>query len=162
MKSCKVDTQGFVTTAAAFTELTAESYRSAAQIYLHCRLLRKPRRDPEVQSALKVLLQCIKISPKSGTLYTAQASLFGPVIAGCVAIADEDREIVRDYFLSAMEGPRGNVPPVWRAMKNIWSWLDDEFVEDAVDDNLPLSQRRTWWESMVARVMDEEGRMSLT
>lgn len=162
MQSCKVDVQGLITDATAFTDLTAESYRCAAQIYVHCRLLRKPRRHPDVQSALKILLRCIEITPKTGTLYTAQASLFGPLIAGCVAVTDRDRGIVRGYFKLVVEGPRGNVPPVWRAMQDLWLWLDEEFVEDAVDDNLPLFQRRAWWESMVARVMDGEGRLSLT
>ena len=159
---CVLDDKGLVTNATTSTELTAESYLASAKIYLHCRLLRKPRRHDDVQSALKVLLRCTKMLPLSGTLYTAQTSLFGPVIAGCVALTEEDRNIVREYFVGAMEGPRGNVPPVWRSMQETWRWLDESFEEDHVDDSVPIGVRTAWWEAMVERVTEREGRMSLT
>ncbi|KAL8851386.1 MAG: hypothetical protein Q9221_003657 [Calogaya cf. arnoldii] len=161
-RSCEVDDKGLVTDATAFTELTAESYLAAAKIYLHCRLLRKPRKHDDVQYALKVLLRCTKMLPLSGTLYTAQTSLFGPVIAGCVAISDEDRNIVRGYFLGALEGPRGNVPPVWRSMQETWRWLDESCREGNVDDSVPIGERHSWWETLVQRIKHREGRMCLT
>ena len=151
-----------MTDATAFTDLTAESYLASAKIYLHCRLLRKPRRHDDVQSALKVLLRCTEMLPLSGTLYTAQASLFGAVIAGCVALKEDDRKVVRRFFLGAMEGPRGNVPPAWRSMQETWRWLDESFEEDPVDDSVPIGARTAWWEAMVKRVTEREGRMSLT
>jgi len=38
LESCELDENGKVTTATKVTELVAESYVAAAQIYLHCRL----------------------------------------------------------------------------------------------------------------------------
>ena len=40
LDSCKLDEDGKVTTEAKVTELIAESYVAAAQIYLQCRLFR--------------------------------------------------------------------------------------------------------------------------
>jgi Fungal specific transcription factor domain len=141
--------------------LNAESYVASAQIYLHCRLLRKPRRHPEVQAILRNLMRCIDLVPLEGPLYTAQDSLLGPAIAGVVAVREEDREIIRQQFIELLDGPRGNDTPVYRTLEDLWEWLDTELEEDDVDDRRPIAERRPWWETVVDRIMEKEGRLSL-
>lgn len=159
--SCVLDETGKVVDAAMSIALNAESYVASAQIYLHCRLLRKPRRHPEVQAALSNLMRCIDLVPLDGPLYTAQDSLLGPAIAGFVAVRDEDRGIIREQFEYLLDGPRGNDTPVWRTLEDLWPWLDTELDEDDVDDSRPIAERTAWWETMVDRIMEREGRLSL-
>ncbi|CAN9156882.1 unnamed protein product [Alternaria alternata] len=62
LDSCELDENGKVSTAVKTTELLAESYVAAAQIYLYCRLMRKSRRHPHVQLIVDQLLQ-INVPP---------------------------------------------------------------------------------------------------
>ncbi|KAM5464524.1 hypothetical protein MferCBS49748_005408 [Microsporum ferrugineum] len=55
LRSCDLDETGKVQTATKVTELTGETWVAAAQIYLYCRLLRKPRYHPDVQKSVKTL-----------------------------------------------------------------------------------------------------------
>ncbi|KAF2458504.1 fungal-specific transcription factor domain-containing protein [Lineolata rhizophorae] len=164
----ELDGNGKVTTPTKVTELIAESYSAAAQIYAHCRLLRKPRNHPLVQDILSRLCRYIDWMPTSGPLFTAQAPLLSVFIAGTVAFRPESRRIVRDWMESVSSGTRGNVPPAWRAMQFLWAWMDADqsrifdgqgYVEEpfALVGFLP-----TWWEAMVNELSQREGRLNLS
>lgn len=85
-----------------------------------------------MQALLRRLLRTIEYQPTSGELFTAQTPLFSVVIGGIVAYNTEDREVICEWFDPICEGSRGNVPPAYMALKQIWAWLDEE--EDGNDD----------------------------
>lgn len=131
LASCVLDQDGKVSCAVAVNELTAESYVAMAQIYLQCRVfrygftsvlnnpqtlgfhrllrcpVRKSRRHTDVQSSLRVLLQCISRLPTSGFLYTAQGAVLRTLVAGIVAVDPQHRDIIRGLFVKTVKGPRG-------------------------------------------------------
>ncbi|KAL8714149.1 MAG: hypothetical protein Q9220_001877 [cf. Caloplaca sp. 1 TL-2023] len=111
LASCELNIDGKIDSSIKMTELTGETYVEAAQIYLHCRLFRKPRKHPVVQERLNVLLRCIERTPATGELFTAQAPLFPVFIAGLVAFRAEDRQVVRDWFEATLSGSRGVSTP---------------------------------------------------
>ena len=157
LASCELDEDGHVETATKVTELTAESYACCARIYLLCRLLRRPREDPEVQQNLKLMLPCIDRCPSFGPLFTAQTPLFSVFIAGIVAISPEDRRIIEKWFVPVIEGARGCVPPAQRGLQCIWDWIDS--------GNLAGSERdeaKPWWERMCDTLYKQEGRLNLS
>ncbi|KAJ9622203.1 hypothetical protein H2204_011635 [Knufia peltigerae] len=158
------DEHGKICTDALSVALNADSYVLAAQIYILCRLFRKPRRHPDVQSRLHTLIRWTDYLPLDGPLYTAQDSLYGLAIAGFIAIEPEHRDVVEGQFCPLLMGPRGNDPPVWRVTEALWRWLDEAGIEDdpTETDNITLSQRKPWWEDMVAWIMDTQGRLSLS
>ncbi|EFR05452.1 hypothetical protein MGYG_08464 [Nannizzia gypsea CBS 118893] len=106
LQSCDRDANGKVTTAAKVTELTGETWVAAAQIYLHCRLLRiraeneyrKPRHHPDVQRTAKTLWKCVTRMPYSGSLFTSQAPFCPIFIASLVSIEKKDRMIAEEWF----------------------------------------------------------------
>ncbi|KAF2174960.1 hypothetical protein K469DRAFT_530027, partial [Zopfia rhizophila CBS 207.26] len=126
LTACKsrLDSNGKSTSEADVTDLTAESYRIAAKIYIKCRALRRPRQDRTVQDLLSTLLDCIKMQPTSGDLFTAQTPLFAVFIAGIVAYQSDHRDVIWRYFeeTGPEEGSRGNVKPAAEALKSIWEW----------------------------------------
>lgn len=158
------DESGKVQTAALSVALNADSYVLAAQIYLLCRLFRKPRRHPDVQSRLRTLVTWTDYLPLDGPLYTAQDSLYGLAIAGFIAIEPEHRAVVEGQFCPLLMGPRGNDPPVWHVTEKLWRWLDEAGIEDDPEDtdDKPLAERKPWWETMVAWIMDTQGQLSLS
>ena len=160
-KSQVLDISGKLCHAAHVVDFTAHGYLVSAELYLHCRLLRKPRRHPDVQMKLQELLDCTKNIPLSGHLYTAQVSLLGPVIAAIVAVREEDRAYLKHHFTFLLDGPRGNVPPCWRMVQDLWEWMDNDLLESNINDELPLAQRPAWWEEVVTRIREKEGRLSL-
>ena len=62
-QSCVLDETGKIYSAATSCELTAESYVATAEMYLHCRLLRKPRKHPNVQRRLQDLIKILEYLP---------------------------------------------------------------------------------------------------
>lgn len=158
--SCVLDEDGKIFSAVSSCELTAESYVATAEIYLHCRLLRKPRIHPDVQRRSQDLLKILKYLPLRGKIYTSQNSIFAVVMAGLVAISEEDRDIVREFY-GKKPDERSAATPSWRVLNDIWRWLDEQPVEDPQDDTIPMPDRRAWWELMVQRIMRNEGRISL-
>ena len=159
-QSCVLDENGKIFSAVSSCELTAESYVATAEIYLHCRLLRKPRRHPDVHDRLQDLLKILRYLPLSGVIYTSQNSIFAIVMAGLVAVTEEERDIVRDFYGKKPE-ERSAADPSWRALNDIWQWLDNDLQEDSVDNSRPMRERLAWWELMVGRIMANEGRISL-
>ena len=159
-QSCVLDETGKIYSAVTSCELTAESYVATAEIYLHCRLLRKPRKHPDVQKRLEDLIKILQYLPLKGVIYTSQNSLFAVVVAGLVAVTEYDRRVVCDFY-GKKPDERSASEPSWRALNDIWHWLDDELQEDSVDDGRPLPDRLAWWEIMVDRIMKNEGRISL-
>jgi transcription factor-like protein len=109
MSSCaaNLNEEGKVGTIREVTELTAESFVAAAQIYLHCRLFKKPRSHPDVQEPIERLFKCTAWMPHKGSLFTAQAPLLPAWIAGIIASTPEQRDIVRDRFETVIGGSRG-------------------------------------------------------
>lgn len=177
LDSCvlELDEAGKVTTKEKVTDLVGESYVAAAQIYLQCRLFRRRRTSPIVQSLLRKLLRTVELQPTSGKLFTAQTPLFSVVIGGIVAYKPEDRKVIRDWVDPICVGSRGNVPPAWRAMQFIWEWLDEceDDSEEEVDDELDEDgdydmQARdvrdncdAWWETLVGELSARYGRVNL-
>jgi hypothetical protein len=59
---------------------------------------RRPRRHPKVQQPLKVLVECVRRMPSTGTLFTSQSPLFPVFIMGFVAVDEDDRDVARKWF----------------------------------------------------------------
>ena len=158
--SCVLGPDGKIFSAISSCELTAESYVATAEIYLHCRLLRKPRGHPDVQKRLQDLLRILKYLPLRGIIYTSQNSIFAIVMAGLVAITEDDRDIVREFYVDKID-ERSAAEPSWRVLVDIWRWLDKDLEEDLPNDSTSVPERLAWWELMVQRIMHNEGRISL-
>jgi hypothetical protein len=156
-----VDENNKVTEAGLSVALNAESYVASAQIYLLCRLFRLPRRHPEVEAKLEMLFKCVDLVPLDGPLYTAQDSLYGLAMVGLVATKETHRQMVRQQFMEVTATSRGNTPPIWRMVQNLWNWLDTDLVEEDSVDQRSIVHRIPWWESMADRIMVTEGRLSL-
>ncbi|KAE9378263.1 hypothetical protein N431DRAFT_461797 [Stipitochalara longipes BDJ] len=163
LTSCVLDTNGQVNCPAKITELTGETWVAAAQIYLQCRVFRRPRSHPAVRDSLNILLRCVERMPYSGPLFTSQSPFFPIFIMGIVSYIEEDRKVVRDWFENVLLGVgcRSSVPPVWEALKSLWEWIDTELIEDANDFDGPIGQRTPWWEQMVDRLTTTSGLLSL-
>ncbi|CAN9080312.1 unnamed protein product [Alternaria alternata] len=150
LDSCELDENGKVSTAVKTTELLAESYVAAAQIYLYCRLMRKSRRHPHVQLIVDQLLQIGRV-----------------FVAAIVAVEPRHRDIVQTWFEELCHGTRGNVPPVWRTVQYIWNWLDarhgpSEAAGLDVSDITKIDPNaEPWWEDMVAEIYEREGKLNL-
>lgn len=54
-----------------------------------------------------------------------------------------------------------SVPPVWTAVQNLWTWLDNELQEEEYDEDLAIGDRRAWWEDMVDELVEKNGILSL-
>ncbi|OAL73298.1 hypothetical protein A7D00_3073 [Trichophyton violaceum] len=164
LRSCDLDKNGKVQTATKVTELTGETWVAAAQIYLHCRLLRKPRHHPDVQKTAKVLWKCVTMMPYSGTLFTSQAPFCPIFIASLVSIEKKDRMIAEEWFTTVgLKGKcRSSVPPVWAAVQAMWTWMDGGGVSHVFDEGVPVHKRPSWWESMVDQLIATVGYVSLT
>ncbi|KAH8590662.1 fungal-specific transcription factor domain-containing protein [Bisporella sp. PMI_857] len=165
--SCEL-VDGKVTTREKVTELIAESYVAAAQIYLHCRLFRRRRNDKIVQAFVHDLLRNIDMQPTSGPLFTAQTPLFSIFIAGIAASQPKHRDIIRNWFIPVCTDSRGNVPPTWDAMQRIWEWVDEydlahPYNKDTGSDPPAISQDNSdaWWEELVEKIRVDYGRMNL-
>jgi hypothetical protein len=50
---------------------------------------------------------------------------------------------------------------VWTAIKNLWTWLDNDLKEQVYDEDQPIGDRRPWWEDMVDKLVRENGVLSL-
>ncbi|EGD94244.1 hypothetical protein TESG_01765 [Trichophyton tonsurans CBS 112818] len=164
LRSCDLDENGKVQTATKVTELTGETWVAAAQIYLHCRLLRKPRHHPDVQKTVKILWKCVTLMPYSGTLFTSQAPFCPIFIASLVSISKKDRMLAEEWFTTVgLKGKcRSSVPPVWAAVQAMWTWMDGGGVSHVFDECVPVHKRPPWWESMVDHLIATVGYVSLT
>ncbi|KFY34675.1 hypothetical protein V494_06556 [Pseudogymnoascus sp. VKM F-4513 (FW-928)] len=162
--SCDLDANGKVNCPAKVTELTGETWVAAIQIYLHCRLFRRPRSHPLVQERLGLLLRCVERMPYDGPLFTSQAPFFPIFLAVIVSIREEDYNVVNRWFEQIVSGAgcRSSVPPVWPVVKSLWKWLDVSIVNETYDEEVPIGQRRAWWEEMVEYLIEKEGWLSLT
>lgn len=51
-----------------------------------------------------------------------------------------------------------SVPPLYQALKRIWSWMDAEVKLPFQPTSLPesLGQRHPWWETLVTKVHEKE------
>ncbi|KAK0659141.1 fungal-specific transcription factor domain-containing protein [Cercophora samala] len=162
--------KGKVTTETKVTELIGESYVAAAQIYLQCRVFRRRRDDPVVKELLNRLILTVQYQPISGPLFTAQTPLFALFIGGLVAYDQHDRRAISSWFDPICNGPRGNVPPAYEALKYAWGWLDsyerrrgkvaeraldDDAIEggaDSDDEEAEIWENKDpWWEKLVKR-----------
>ncbi|PGH15722.1 hypothetical protein AJ80_05430 [Polytolypa hystricis UAMH7299] len=161
--SCTLDANGHVQTIVKVTELTAEAWRAAAQIYLQCRFFRLPRTHPEVLKFLSVLCRCIERMPSSGPLFSSQAPFFTIFLIGLVAVHDEHRRVARQWFNVVVDGAscRSSVPPIWQVIQDMWAWMDAELVDQLFDDELPIGERDAWWEKVVDRLLQTAGLLSL-
>lgn len=80
------------------TDLIAESYSAAAQIYLQCRLFKRPRTHEALKEPIARLMKCVAWTPVSGPLFTAQAPLFAVFVGGVTALTLEERNVIRRWF----------------------------------------------------------------
>lgn len=153
-------------------ELTAECYVLSAQLYLQCRLFRKPRRDAVVQKTNQKLLKCIDYMPTSGPTYTAMVPLFSIWVSATVAIDPRDRAIIRKYYTTALKRTRGTGPPARDATYKVWEWQDTILArEEELDGDIKrdpdagaeisIGQKRAWWEEMVSVVKAHTGILNL-
>ncbi|KFY16397.1 hypothetical protein V492_01382 [Pseudogymnoascus sp. VKM F-4246] len=151
LASCDLDANGKVNCPAKVTELTGETWVAAIQIYLHCRLFRN--QEAPISST------------SSGTTQPAPSAPFFPIfLAAIVSIREEDYNVVNGWFEQIVSGAgcRSSVPPVWPVVKSLWKWLDVSIVNETYDEEVPIGQRRAWWEEMVEYLIEKEGWLSLT
>ncbi|KAK0744873.1 fungal-specific transcription factor domain-containing protein [Apiosordaria backusii] len=175
LDSCELDENGKVATNVKVTELIGESYVAAAQIYLQCRVFRRRRDHQIVKELLDRLILTIKYQPISGPLFTAQTPLFAVFIGGLVAYEQDDRRAISAWFDPICEGPRGNVPPAYEALKYAWRWQDDyerrrgKVAQRAQDDGPGegsdgeevWENTDPWWEKLVRAMTSKCGRINL-
>ena len=107
LDSCELDENGKIFTAVKTTELLAESYVATAQIYLYCRLMRKSRRHPHVQSIVDRLLWIVDRMATSGPHFTAAHAQVRVFVGATVAVEQKHRDIVRAWFEDLVHGTRG-------------------------------------------------------
>jgi hypothetical protein len=119
---------------------------------------RLPRNDPAVMQQLGDLAHCIKIMPTSGNNFTAQAPLFPVFLLGLVSTIHEHKHVAQSWFEQVVETPvRSSVPPLYRALKRIWSWLENETeLPSPSKESQPIYKRKPWWERLVARIQKKE------
>jgi hypothetical protein len=171
LESCDMGPDGKVSDPKV-TELTAECYVASAEVYLQCRLFRRPRIDPIVQDLAQRLLICAQRLPTDGQAFTAMAPMFSIFVAGLIIFRDEDHEIIRNWFVRVIKGTRGNVPPAWQALQTVWTWQDSTLQAEELwdihttsgevfDDDMMVAQRRAWWEEMVWEIDRSVGKMNL-
>jgi hypothetical protein len=91
LESCVLNDNGLVMTVAEVTNLIAESYAAAAQIYLQCRLFKRPRKHEALKDRIPRLMKCVAWTPVKGPLFTALAPLFSAFIGGIAALTIEER-----------------------------------------------------------------------
>jgi len=163
LDSCALDADGLVDSLAKATELTAEAWVQTARIYLQCRFFHLPRSHPSVQGPLKILLICIERMPRSGRLFTSQSPFFPVFIMGLISQQPEQRRVVRNWFEEVLSRApaRSSVPPVWRVLQDTWDWMDDNLLDDPNVDETAIGERNAWWERVVDRLVEREGRLSL-
>ncbi|KEY72242.1 hypothetical protein S7711_00241 [Stachybotrys chartarum IBT 7711] len=187
-----LDDNGHVTTEAHVTELIAESYAAAAQIYLQCRFFRavsnvhadarnisdsRRRSDPVVQRILARLIKTIQWQPTFGRLFTAQTPLFSVFIGAMVAYKHEHRAALRAWFDSICQRSRGNVEPIYEVTKHVWKFLDEYEAAKALNgdstsewsdlggkdvDRVASNNSDAWWEHVAAELSSRYGRINLS
>ena len=60
-----------------------------------------------------------------------------------------------------------NVPPVWRAVKSMWAWLDEKFEDSESKEQVWSAECEVevesdaWWEEMVHDIFQKEGKLNL-
>ena len=149
-----------IDTDASMTDVTAEAWRLATIIYLQCRALRLSRNHPDVVLNLDDLAKCISITPTSGQHFTAQAPLFPVFLLGILATVPEHEAVSIQWFEEVLETPvRSSVPPLYTALKHIWSWIDREIplsLPHDPDISPSIHLRDPWWETLVQHVLEQE------
>ena len=142
------------------TDVTAESWRLTAVLYLQARVLRLPRNHPDVMGIIEDLANCIAVMPTSGTHFTAQAPLFPVFLLGIMSATEEHRAVSRNWFDEVLRTPvRSSVPPLFAALQQVWGWIDNVIpcpADPVTDAEQPIHQRRAWWEELVHRVLRDE------
>ncbi|KAL7904509.1 fungal-specific transcription factor domain-containing protein [Trichoderma velutinum] len=139
-----------ITEAGIMTEVTAEAWRITAMIYLQCRVLKLSRWEKEVVGNLSDLAHCIRITPTSGYIFTAQAPLVPAFFLGMLGTPGEHRPVARTWFEGVVSAPvTSNARPLYKTLGRIWAWIDSE----------PLDHSRGktgWWEQLVQRIYKDE------
>ncbi|KAJ4161587.1 uncharacterized protein LMH87_007618 [Akanthomyces muscarius] len=141
------------------TEVTAEAWRIAGIVYLQCRLFRLPRNHYMVVNNIADLAKCISITPASGPIFTAQAPLLPAFFLGLLATMEEHIQVAEIWFQQVIKTPvRSTVPPLYRTLERIQSWLFHEVPVPAINMELPhaIAERQPWWERMVSKVQKKE------
>ncbi|ATY67016.1 hypothetical protein A9K55_000592 [Cordyceps militaris] len=141
------------------TEVTAEAWRLAGMVYLQCRLFRLPRNHPQVVANIADLAKSISIMPTSGPVFTAQAPLLPVFFLGLLATVPDHVEVSHAWFQQVIHTPvRSSVPPLYKTLQRIQSWIDIEVPLPASNTELPpsIAERQPWWERMVSRVQEKE------
>ncbi|KAH6634685.1 fungal-specific transcription factor domain-containing protein [Chaetomium sp. MPI-SDFR-AT-0129] len=163
MASCVLDNDGKLNNRFKVTDVSAYAWVPATEMYLHMRVYRKPRSHPHVQKSLKRLIQCVQMLPCTGPLFTSQSPFFAVFLMAIGSYKEEDREVARDWFgtVAGHGQCRSSVPPVWTAVQNLWTWLDNELKEEDYDEDLAIGDRRAWWEDMVNEFVEKNGVLSL-
>lgn len=92
------------------------------------------------------------------------------MIGGIVAHKPKDRDLIRAWFEPICEGSRGNVPPAYETIKQVWVWLDAEEEKRNSQQSGPYPEFTTgpdseqsapWWEELVAMLVAKFGRINL-
>ncbi|KAF2456597.1 fungal-specific transcription factor domain-containing protein [Lineolata rhizophorae] len=163
LDSCVLNEHGVIECPKKMTDLGAEAWRIAAQIYLQCRFFRLPRSHAEVMTNCRRLSECVRRMPCYGPLFTAQAPLFPVFLLGLVSVSEEDFGIARNWFETVLSATscRSSVPPVWDALKILRIWVDGEITDEPHIDMIPVGQRQPWWEDIVAHATETVGTLCL-
>lgn len=142
-------------------------------------LFRLPRTHPDVLANVTDLAHCIRIMPTSGSQFTAQAPLFPVFLLGIVAVDPEHKKQCLRWFEQVVSTPvrsvsqnsialtvvttadnLQSVPPLFKALRRIWGWMDKEVPNPSTQASLDLhpnvGTRDAWWETLVAKVDEYE------
>jgi hypothetical protein len=121
---------------------------------------RYPRTHPAVLEKLDLLLELLVRMPCSGSLFTSMTPLFPCFLMGLLsAEGSKHRQFVLNWFGTVMGANqcRSCLPPTWAGLNRLWAWMDTEFLDTNGPLPAEIERRDSWWETMVAKIMETEG-----
>ncbi|KAI0150759.1 hypothetical protein GGR57DRAFT_182289 [Xylariaceae sp. FL1272] len=159
LEACVLNERGVIEEPWQMVALGADCWKIAAQVYLLCRLLRYPRSSLTVLAKLDQLAECVKRIPCSGSVFTSMTPFFPCFLLGVLSTRSSHRDIARNWCETVMSSNqcRSSVPPSYRIMKRLWSWMDDNLVDPVSPLPDEIGSRAPWWEVLVTRAMETEG-----
>ncbi|KAK2590046.1 hypothetical protein QQS21_012274 [Conoideocrella luteorostrata] len=141
--SCLLGTGESVNDLVKVTELTAQSYISATEIYLHCRFLRKPRSHLDVLANIGNLATCKQRMLCTGPLFTSQSPFPAILILSAAAYLPEHRIVAQNWFEVVLKGVqcRSRVPSVLSSIQKLWEWMENKFLDASFPETQSVNER---------------------
>ncbi|KAH8725242.1 fungal-specific transcription factor domain-containing protein [Phaeosphaeriaceae sp. PMI808] len=120
---------------------TAETFRLAALIYLHCRLYGFTRFHPIILELSDTLFTVLCALPVKGSLFTAIYPVWPVFIAAVTADADK-RDRLYQRVVPIREGDKNTLPAVLKRVSSMRVWLANQDPSCLVRDG--------WWDEMLS------------